>query len=139
MCRKCVITFFLLLFCSLVFAEMCPSVQDIQKNRLHGWKIYDSDDNTPLPPKRVAQFIKGAKQFTLAEWPDARRHVGTVHCYYRDDNGSQLEAYLAKDNFIPTNVNHYWYSVSGSMNCAAGAERCLFQPNMMQGKQLAKK
>ncbi|SRR5579883_2092638 len=130
-----------LLFFSLVslsFAETCPSVQDIQESLHHGWRMYDSDDNTPLASTRITQFVKGAKQFTLAEWPNAQAPKRTVHCYYRDNNGSQLEAYLAKDNFVPTNTNHYWYPVSGSMHCAAGADKCLFTSGW-QGKQLAKK
>lgn len=124
---KKLIPFICLLFtCHSALAENCPTVAAIKSNALSGWKILDSDEGTPLTAKRQAQYIKSIKEFALAEWTNHGKNVGTIHCYYRDNNGAELEAYLTKDNFIPTNSKNYWYQVSGSMNCAAGSDKCAF-------------
>lgn len=116
----------LILLCQTTCAENCPTVADIKKNNIAGWKILDSDEGTPLSAKRQSQYINGIKEFALAEWTNHGKNVGTIHCYYRDNNGSELEAFLTKDNFVPTNAKNYWYQVSGSMDCAAGSEKCAF-------------
>lgn len=121
------------------FAETCPSVDHIKKHSLNSWKLYDTDDDKPVSSKRAAQFAKNVEQFALAEWADKGTRYGEVHCYYRDSNGSELEAYLAKDHFALQNTNDYWYKVSGFMHCAAGTDKCLFQPNELLKSQLAKK
>ncbi|GEM_PF-1437948 len=120
-------SFILLWLPAISAADMCPSVKDIQQNRLRGWVMYDTDDGTQLSKQRVAQFKKLATQFVLAEWVDENQQNGTMHCYYRDKEGSELSAYLAKDNFIPENGKSVWYQVSGSVHCAAGADQCVFQ------------
>ena len=109
------------------YAETCPSVRDIKQLTLHGFKMVDSDTNQPLPPKRMTLFKKKIKAFALAEWVDHLNQEGTIHCYYRDQNGSELETYLAKKYFIPVNANQFWYKVSGSMHCAAPIQACIFQ------------
>ena len=123
------------------FAETCPSVDDIKNHRsLTGWKLYDSEDNTPLASSRMTQFKKNIDQFALAEWSiQEQKKSGTVHCYYQDSNGSNLEAYLAKENFIPVDSNQYWYQVSGFMHCAAGVDKCEFKADLSLKNQLAKK
>jgi len=127
-----------LLLNQAALAETCPSVNDIKQNQLNGWKAYDSDDGKPLPLARETQFKKMVEEFALAEWENKS---GSIHCYYRDNTGSNLEAYLAKDNFNPKVDPHsFWYKVSGFMHCAAGMERCEFEKyNILQKQQLAKK
>jgi hypothetical protein len=130
-----------LLFCHLAFADTCPSVKDLKAGTTHGFQAYDSDDDTLLAKERLAQFINNAEQFILAEWQDTKDHEGAVHCYYRDINGSQMDAYLKKSNLVPANPHKRWYEVSGSMHCAADMESCLFKENKTIGQQpqLAKK
>jgi hypothetical protein len=122
------------LVCQASFADSCPSVTAIKNNTLGGWKMYDSDDGAPLSAKRIALFQKNAEQFVLAEW--AQQKNGMIHCYYRDHNGANLEAYLAKDHLMPVKSHTYWYQVSGYMHCAANSEQCAFQ---QQVQQLARK
>jgi len=126
--KKLMISAALLMLCQAGFSLTCPSVASLKQNSLSGWKAYDSDDGTPLTLKRETQFKQNAKEFALAEWKwsGTDKKTGTIHCYYRDNTGSDLEAYLAKGNYSPENSKDYWYSVSGSMHCAAGMEKCEF-------------
>jgi len=107
------------------FADTCPTVKDIKTHKLAGWKAYDSEDGKPLSKRRAADFIKSADQFILAEWSKRGKNANTMHCFYRDINGSDLEAYLTKDHLIP-NQTHAWYRVSGAMQCAASNNMCQF-------------
>lgn len=126
--------------CQLASAETCPSVSAIKNNQAAGWKAYDSDDGTALSPTREAQFKEVVLQFALAEWVNAKNSRGSIHCYYRDKTGSNLEAYLAKDNVKPKiNPKQFWYTVSGYMHCAAGTKSCEFENPLFNQKQLAKK
>jgi hypothetical protein len=137
--RKIFFAICILLCCKICFAETCPNVDDIKNNNAKNWIAYDSDDDTRLSPRREADFKKNIVQFTLAEWRNVNNKNSIIHCYYRDTEGSQLEAYLAKPNFIPKNTKNYWYQVSGSMHCAAGKNKCEFQEKIFQNRQLAKK
>jgi hypothetical protein len=119
-----------------LFAETCPSVQAIKSQHANGWKAYDSDDHTLLAGKRATNFKEHIEQFALAQFV-ANRHA--MRCYYRDKNGSELEAYLQKDNLLPAVGHSYWYQVSGAMHCAAGANQCAFQSPVIAQTQLAKK
>lgn len=140
MIRTCIITLIVSLASQLSFAETCPSIDAIKKETLTGWKAYDSDDGTLLSAERRAAYIKDIEAFALAEWAGKDRNNGSIRCYYRDHEGSALEAYLAKDNFFPNKTN-YWYQVSGATQCAAGMDKCNFShhPLMQQQQQLAKK
>ena len=129
----------LTIFTTHAFAENCPTVGMIKNGMLNKWQAYDSDDNKPLSPKRLTQFKSNVEQFTLAEWQSKDIAHTTMHCYYRDKNGSQLEAYLTKDNMMPINNRQLWYQVSGSMHCAAGMDQCMFQRNILKQPQLARK
>ena len=120
---KFILAISLIFFINQGFAETCPSVNHIKANSLHGWKLYDNDDNTPLSSKRVAYFKKNVDQFVLAQWTSTNHKNGAIHCFYRDKDGSELEAYLAKDNFYLQTAGNYWYQVSGFMHCAADAEK----------------
>ncbi len=124
------------LFSQLSFADTCPSVKDIQQKKIAGWKAYDSDEGTLLSAKRTKTFLHSAEQFVLAEWATDSQKNGAIHCYYRDKNGSDLEAYLAKGHFVPDN-SKVWYQVSGALQCAAKNEMCQFK-NIIQQAQLAK-
>ena len=134
----CLIT--ALLLTQTLYAETCPSLKNLKSNLATTWKAYDSDDNKPLAPERSVQFINNIDQFSLAEWVQEGPRKGAIHCYYSDKNGSMLEAYLAKESYVPQNTKHFWYEVSGSMHCAAGTDACLFDPNTKgQPPTLAKK
>ena len=118
----------LLLFSQLSLADTCPSIDYIKHHSLSGWKIHDSEDGTRLSVKRMAKFRQLAEQFVLAEWSNNHSQKNAIHCYYRDKNGSDLEAYLTKDAFIPSaNHRYYWYEVSGFLHCAAGMKECEFK------------
>ena len=130
----------LVLLCQISAAENCPSISDVKNGALTGWKVYDSEDNTPLSPTRTTNFKKHAEQFALAEWANGNgKKSNSIHCYYRDHTGSDLEAYLAKKNFIPNNTKNYWYEVSGALHCAAGTTECEFHNPTLKQPQLAKK
>lgn len=120
------------------FAETCPNVNDIKHNSLNGWKIYDSEEGTPLSHKRQALYRKRVEKFVLAEWPDNNK-LGIIHCYYRDHDGSDLEAYLAKRNFSPKKSLSYWYKVTGYTQCAASKEKCEFNQMTIGKTQLAER
>lgn len=123
----------------LSLADTCPSISDIKNNALSGWKAFDSDDGKPLSAAREAQFKKMIEKFALAEWSSPKNKNGSIHCYYIDSTGSSLEAYFAKDNFIPKNKLHsFWYQVSGYMHCAAEKDKCEFEHHSFR-THLAKK
>lgn len=130
---------FLAFFCQLVLAETCPSVADIKNNKVNDWKAFDSDDGIPLSVNRAAAFKKHAQEFALAEWVKNGSNKSFIRCYYRDNAGSDLEAYLAKESFTPKKTKSYWYEVSGSMQCAAGMQDCEFEKEILMKTQLAKK
>lgn len=139
MLKKLLLALTFVLFCQTVFAESCPSVSAIQNNLIAGWKAYDSVDGASLSSNRLINFKKEVSEFALAEWAvDSKTNTGEIHCYYRDQNGSDLEAYLEKTNLLPMNAANTWYDVSGFKHCAAGMEKCSFQSNKEE-KQLATK
>ena len=117
--------FFLFFLTSLSLAQTCPSVKDLKKIPT-GWKLMDADERKPLDARRTAYFQKNAREFALAEWEDKHNKNNAIHCYYRDRNGSNLEAFLTKNYFHPKNVSN-WYHVSGAMQCAVGSEQCEFK------------
>jgi len=125
-----------MLLSQISYSETCPSIHDLKQHNLHGWQAYDSDDDTLLSPLRFSKFIKQAEQFALAEWKNKN---STVHCYYRSNDGSELEAYLSKQNFLPINNKDFWYQVSGATHCAAGMDKCEFKINPAQDAKLARK
>lgn len=111
--------------CQLSFAETCLDTKNVKNNKLSGWKIIDSEDGLPLSAKRADQFRQDIEAFVLAEWMQDKNN--TVHCYYRNKDGYDMEAFLTKENFMPNNMQQFWYQVSGSMQCAAGAAKCEFK------------
>ena len=114
--------------CTALSAEQCPSVSAIKHLSLRGqWKAYDSDTGVALSQKRLNDVLQAVDQFALAEWVATKNDAGTIHCYYRDKHGSNLEAYFSTDHYHPQNLNKNWYQVTGYMHCAAGMEKCLFQ------------
>jgi hypothetical protein len=117
----------LLLISLCSFADTCPTVVDIKQASLNGWRAYDSDDDTPLSSKRFDQYKSYIVKFVLAEWVTKQaKQPGSIRCYYRDKEGSTLEAYLAKDNLLLQDKKQVWYQVSHAMHCAAGFEACTF-------------
>lgn len=137
MYKRLVLLFGLIIISAAVFADTCPALSDIQKNKLSGWQVLDSDDGSHLSPERQANFFKSIKQFALAESVQTPDKKYEIHCYYRDSNGSELEAYLSKADLIPKNNQDDWYQVSGAMDCAASIDECLLQKNVVDKPQVA--
>lgn len=119
------------------WAETCPSVDTVKHSALTGWKAYDTEDQTPLSAKHFTQFQHEITRFVLAEWSTDKNKKGTIRCYYTDKDGSELEVYLAKSDLSLATAPTYWYSVSGSMHCAAGSDKCEFQTPSIQTAQLS--
>lgn len=134
MIRTILVTAAVLFLHQLAYAQTCPTVADLKHGVPIGWKVIDTDDGGELSSGREVQFRQFAEEFALAEWVGHDSKTGSIHCYYRDKNGSDLEAYLTKDNFIPKNANHYWYQVSGSWQCAAGMDKCNFETGFVQSR-----
>lgn len=139
MLNKLILAIAATLITSLAYAENCPTVGMIKQDMMNKWQAYDSDDNKPLSKKRLALFKRNVEQFTLAEWQSKNALHNAMHCYYRDKNGSQLEAYLTKDDLMPASNRQLWYQVSGSMHCAAGMDKCMFQRDITRQTKLAKR
>jgi hypothetical protein len=94
---------------SMGYADICPSVAEIKQHSMHGWKIYDSEENTLLSAQRLEKFKAHIKTFALAEWGYQNNKTRAIHCYYLDKDGSTMEAFVAKDNFSPDRSPIYWY------------------------------
>ena len=116
------------LFVQTAYALTCPTIEAIRQNNIAGWKAFDSEEGTPLPPNRFNKFRNNVKQFAVAEWNEKK---GIVHCFYRTEDGSNLNAYLSKGTFMPSNNQHLWYPVSGSLQCAASTDKCQFRTNQL--------
>lgn len=135
--KKLIFTAFVILGCHVSYAETCPSVHDIKNHLISDWAAYDSDSDKPLTTKETDHFASHIAQFALAEWT-GNAQKGNVHCFYRDLDGSTLEAYLSKQNYYPNMYNHRWYQVSGHLHCAAGLDKCIFNaPEKDPHKRLA--
>ena len=134
--HKLFTTVLCLIFSSSVYAEACPSVKDLQANHAKSWRAFDSDNHKPLSPKREARLKAEITHFSMAEWAVVNKKNG-MHCYYTNDNGSNLEAYFAKENILSINTSKYWYPVTGQMQCAASPEKCAFQSLPDQQQQFA--
>lgn len=124
--------------CQLCFAETCPNIAEVKHQLPKGWALYDSYDGQPLSASRIVKFKNTVQQFALAEWLKDARKGGVIHCYYRDENGSDLEAYLAKENYVLFNPKNFWYQVSGYMHCAAGQAECTFKNYSLTAKHVTK-
>jgi beta-xylosidase len=127
--KKLIISCCLSLITTLCYANTCPSVQSLKSPSLTQWHIYDSDDNTPLTANRLVDFKKNVSQFILAEWVN-NNHGGTIHCYYRDKDGSDLNAYVTNQQLASISSNHWWYKVTGATDCTASANKCRFSNKM---------
>lgn len=109
------------------YADHCPEVSEVKHIRLQQWHLYDSEEGNPLSTQREEAFRNAVAHFALAEWIGKKNGIGgAIHCYYRDEHGSTLEAYLVKDSAPPKSNQAFWYNVSGFMHCAAGARECEF-------------
>jgi hypothetical protein len=99
---------------------------------LDGWQALDNDDQHSVSNHRYEHFKRFVKEFAMAEWKQNR----SIRCYYRDRNGSNLDTFLVKNNFVPDNTKNSWYDVSNCRECAAGIEKCQFK-TIAQHKNLA--
>jgi hypothetical protein len=118
------------------FSDICPSVKAVKTGKATGWRAYDSDDDKPLSNIRTAKFRKAISRFSIAEWSESK-HKNSIHCYYSNNDGSTLEAYFARDHYLPNIKSRYWYKVTGLLQCAAGADKCDFTPETKEQKRLA--
>jgi len=136
---KYIVLLIAIIFTQISYAETCPKVSEIKTTQLLGWTAYDSDDGKELTAPQVKHFKQAIQAFVLAEWSHDPNKAGSIHCYYRDKSGSNLEAYLAKDNYHPKKLaHHFWYPVSGHMHCAASSKQCEFEGELFKNKQLAR-
>jgi len=126
-----------MLLSSLTYADLCPSVQDLQSGKALHWRAFDSDNGKPLAGKHQARLISQIRQFALAEWSRTEARA-SIRCYYKNESGSHLEAYFARKNISPIQPSKYWYQVTGMMHCAAGTDKCAFQPLPTRRQQLAR-
>src|SRR5947207_4463070 len=90
----------LFFYSAIAMADTCPPAINVQHNTTPGWHAYDSDTDQRLSAERTLTFQANAKIFALAEWMNSGKTKGEIHCYYRDNDGSNLEAYLAKDKYV---------------------------------------
>jgi len=136
--KSTLISLLLFLTAFAAFAENCPSIKELQSDKSHKWRAYDSDNDKPLPPLREAKLRKAIAEFVMAEWSQST-NKNMIHCYYHNAHGSPMEAYFAKESAMPAKSSKYWYQVSGMMQCAASAEQCQFQNLPDMTTQLASK
>lgn len=124
--NKLALLTYLIFATSITYADHCPSIKDIKANKASDWKAFDSDNHKPLSMLRETNLKHSIIHFALAEWSNANQK-SSIHCYYNNANGSDMEAYFAKDSASPIQPSKYWYQVTGLMQCAAGSDKCGFQ------------
>lgn len=139
MTRTLLATLLLTAWSASAFAEKCPTVDDIKHNRLRGWQLHDTDDGPVNSAKRIADYRAQIKQFALAEWENVNNKENLMHCYYLDADGSNLNAFLAKKDFHPLDETKFWYTVTGSLQCTAGMDKCQFKSLASSERHLAAK
>jgi hypothetical protein len=104
-------------FITHTYADVCPSITDIKRHQLKDWLAYDSDEEIKINPARFRDFQHSVKEFALAEWTNNGKKNSSIHCYYRDQYGSNLDIYR---------------------ECAASMEHCRFH-SLRPDKKLARK
>ena len=124
MLKQLIIGLASILFCGVIFAESCPSLNAIKTNQLAGWKALSDGTDQAITPAQMQAFKASVSQFALAEYDTSANHIGSIRCYYRDNTGSNLDTYLSKSN-LALSKGQYWYQVTGSMQCAAGMDKCI--------------
>jgi hypothetical protein len=131
--QKLLVILLCIIYTTPACAEVCPAVDSLKSGKVKSWKAYDSDNNKPLSPAREARLRNEISHFSMAEFSQ-KNNKSVIHCYYNNNNGSNLEAYFAKENILAIKPSKYWYQVTGLTQCAASAERCEFQalPEMQQ-------
>jgi len=112
--------------CTASIAAICPSVQTLKSNQAKNWQAFDSDNGKPLSAVRETRLKLAITQFALAEW-SSTKDKNRIHCYYKSQNGSNLEAYFAHHSTTKVSPSRYWYEVTGMLHCAAGVDKCQFQ------------
>jgi hypothetical protein len=132
---RILLTVLLFSFSLIVAAETCPSAQSIKNHSARNWRAFDSDTGKPLEQARENLFRNEITQFALAEW--SGRNNSNIHCYYKNEDGSHLEAYFARTGTSIARPSKYWYEVTGMMRCAAGTEKCKFSTLPGDQHQLA--
>lgn len=136
MCKQLLLALLIFLLSPFALADTCPTVAALKKDNLVDWGVYDSDDGKPLSAERIATYKNDAVAFALAEW-NGQGKEGAIHCFYHDNAGSDMEAYVAKNHVQLSSNKKYWYQVSGSTQCAAGMQECEFNTIQSAAPQLA--
>ena len=120
---------FAVIICTLglssAFANTCPTINDIKHQTLSGWTFMDGERDVPLSNERMAEFKERVTHFGLAESINVNGKP-VIHCYYLDKGGSNLEAYLSRENQKPIDKTKFWYKVTGATHCAASLNECTF-------------
>ena len=130
------IVFLSILIYTNAIADNCPSIEAIKNNRAKNWVAHDSENNKTLSTLRETKLRNDIQQFAIAEWAKTN-NKNSIHCYYKNNDGSTMEAYFSKENTAIIKPSKYWYQVSGMMHCAAGSKNCEFQTLSGNQHQLA--
>ena len=109
----------------LAHAETCPTVAELKNNNLRGWEIYDSNNGSPLSPEQWQDFKHNAQQFLMAEYAYGAPE-GPSHCYYGNQKGEYMDAFLARHSFHPGGTCA-WREVDGFTRCYSNIEACIFE------------
>jgi hypothetical protein len=125
--KKIIAALGLTIILSPAFAETCPTIHDIKNQAINGWSFVDAERDVPLSAERITEFKERVTHFGLAESINVNGKP-MMHCYYLDKGGSNLEAFLSKENEAPINKKKFWYQVTGATHCAASLNECTFNP-----------
>jgi hypothetical protein len=118
--------FFLLI--SSLRAEICPSINEIQHNHLHGWRPYDIIGKkfiVDLEPFKM-QF----RDFAIARWIENTPEIAARCYYYESKNPTNLMPIIfVKSHTLPINDLTRWHFIDNtSMHCDTGIDECEFVP-----------
>ena len=119
----------LFMLSSPLFAELCPSVNDIKNNRLNGWQAFNKLNGKQLSVTQMKKFRNKLDSFMLAEWMQ-NAPEGSGHCYY---SGKSLQVFLAKQRLAPRSAmskTNHWHKAGSAevMQCnSPKIKECLFQ------------
>lgn len=115
------------IFTQVVYADTCPTINDLKNNQFHMWNAFHSDSGTALSDAELLKFIRIVSLFKFAELAKGSPE-GSSHCYYNDVNGNYTFAYLAKKHLTVDVHSIYWQSENDIFRCYADTSSCVFVP-----------
>ncbi|MCD6047700.1 MAG: hypothetical protein K0S08_1347 [Gammaproteobacteria bacterium] len=119
-------------------AETCPSVDDVQHNRLGEWRVLNANSGEPLSPAQIIKYENKVRYFAEAAYYKGAPE-GPAQCYY-DGEGEHyhLETYLARYDLMPVLSRGNWYDRGyGNYDCRHVLVDCQFQKTIMPTAKLA--